>query len=245
MKIKDFIDKLDAFFECDDMQGAGEHLRASRKAAEADNDKQLLLTVLNEMMGYYRKTREEERGLESVFSGLSLVPELGFEEKAVGATTMLNAATTLKAFGRPSEALPYYEKASLIYSKLFSPHDSRIAGLCNNYALTLVDLGDYFSAEEKYKLALFVLKRYDDKKTDIANTYVNMAHLYDAMENYEKIEECLDLAYSALENDQNRNGYYAFTCRKCAPSFGYFGYFDAEKELNERAEKIYEGNRAV
>lgn len=245
MRIKEFIDKLDAFFERDDMQGAGEHLRFSRKEAEAENDKQFLLTVLNEMMGYYRKTREEERGLESVFSGLSLVKELHFEEKAVGATTMLNAATTLKAFGRASEAVIYYESASLIYDKLFLPYDVRIAGLCNNYALTLVDLENYSAAEEKYKKALSILNKYDDKLTDIANTYVNMAHLYDAMGNYEKIEECLDSAYSVLQDDKNRNGYYAYTCRKCAPSFGYFGYFEVEKELNERADKIYEGNRAV
>ena len=44
----------------------------------------------------------------------------------------------------------------------------------------------------------------------------------------------------AMERDENRNGYYAFTCRKCAPSFGYFGYFVYEKELNERADIIYE-----
>ena len=77
--------------------------------------------------------------------------------------------------------------------------------------------------------------------SDIANTYVNMAHLYEKLTDYEKIEACLDRAKDALETDPNRNGYYAYTCRKCAPSFGYFGYFLYEKELNERADSIYAG----
>ena len=66
-----------------------------------------------------------------------------------------------------------------------------------------------------------------------------MAHLYEKLEDYEKIEASLNAAKQALEEDSVRNGYYAYTCRKCAPSFGYFGYFAYEKELNERADLIY------
>jgi len=119
--------------------------------------------------------------------------------------------------------------------------DPRMAGLCNNLALALVDLGRLPEAEERYREALAILNRLDGKETDIANTYVNMAHLYERLDDYEGIEACLDRARDALEQDQIRNGYYAYTCRKCAPSFGYFGYFVYEKELNERADTIYEG----
>ncbi len=245
MNVQDFIQKLDSFFDKDDMAGAGEFLRSSRRDAAAEGDKKFLLTVLNEMMGYYRKTREEERGLESVYSGLKLSAELGLDSSSAGATAMLNAATTLKAFGRAEEAIPYYERASAVYESVFSPDDYRIAGLCNNYALALVDVGKYQEAEEKYKRALGILLPCRERTADVANTYVNMAHLYDRLEDYGKIENCLDAALDTLEKDNLRNGYYAYTCRKCAPSFGYFGYFMTEKELNERADAIYEGNRTV
>ena len=58
----------------------------------------------------------------------------------------------------------------------------------------------------------------------------------------EKIEQCLDLAEALLERPElPRNGYYAFVCEKCAPTFAYYGYFAFAEELNRRAEAIYAG----
>ena len=239
MTVNEFITALDAFFDHEDMAGAGEYLRAVCREAAGDN--RLLFAVYNEMMGYYRKTGEVERGLDAIEKGLALLPCLGIADEVSGATAYLNAATTLKAFGRPAEGLPLYEKAENVYRRRLPSHDPRMAGLCNNLALALADLERYEEAEARYETALAVLSRNAGKETDIANTFVNMAHLYERLADYEKIEACLDRAKDALEADQNRGGYYAYTCRKCAPSFGHFGYFLYEKELNERADKIYEG----
>ncbi len=241
MTAKDFIAKLDAYFDREDMVGAGEYLRAVYREAKAEGDDRLLFAVLNEMMGYYRKTGETERGLAAIEEGIALLPVLGIADTAAGATACLNAATTLKAFGRAAEGIPLYEKAEAVYRVTLPAHDPRMAGLCNNLALALVDLGRYEEAETRYEAALAILNRSTGKETDIANTYVNMAHLYEKTEDYEKIEACLERAMEALEAPQEQNGYYAYTCRKCAPSFGYFGYFVYEKELNERADRIYAG----
>ncbi len=239
MTVNAFISTLDAYFDREDMAGAGDYLRAVCRDAEGDD--RLLFAVYNEMMGYYRKTGEVELGLTAIKEGLALLPRLGIEDEVSGATAYLNAATTLKAFGRPAEGLPLYEKAEVIYRRCLPAHDPRMAGLCNNLALALVDLGRYEEAEKRYETALSILSRNVGKETDIANTYVNMAHLYEKTEDYEAIEACLDRAKDALESPQEQNGYYAYTCRKCAPSFGYFGYFLYEKELNERADRIYAG----
>ena len=74
-----------------------------------------------------------------------------------------------------------------------------------------------------------------------------MAHLYEASEDYEKTEMCIKNALAVLKSvpDDRRDGYYAFTCRKCAPSVGYFGFFAAEKELDNTAEEIYARNRSL
>ena len=75
---------------------------------------------------------------------------------------------------------------------------------------------------------------------------MNMASAYEAklglLEGDEIITEHLNKAKEILENYPNRDGYYAFVCEKCATVFGYYGHFFYEKELKERAEKIYEGN---
>ena len=36
------------------------------------------------------------------------------------------------------------------------------------------------------------------------------------------------------------NGYYAFVCEKCAPTFRYFGRFAYADELKQRSDEIYE-----
>ena len=35
------------------------------------------------------------------------------------------------------------------------------------------------------------------------------------------------------------DGYYAFVCEKCEPTFRYYGYFLYANELKKRAEEIY------
>ena len=42
------------------------------------------------------------------------------------------------------------------------------------------------------------------------------------------------------ENNQ-RDGDFAFICDKCHPSFAFFGYFEREAELKAIAKRIYEG----
>ena len=36
------------------------------------------------------------------------------------------------------------------------------------------------------------------------------------------------------------NGYYAYVCEKCAPTFRYFGRFACADELKQRSDEIYE-----
>lgn len=151
------IRKLDSLFDKNDMAEAGRLLRNWREEARQLKDKDGELEILSEMMGYYRKTREEERALESVKSGLELIKELNLQGVSA-ATVTLNAATTLKAFGKAKEALPHYEKALKVYKELLSPDDERLAGLYNNYALALTDLRRYEEAETLYLDALEILK---------------------------------------------------------------------------------------
>ena len=236
-----FLAAYDRFFDRADLRGAGICLTDAYEKAKSERDNRFLFTILNEMMGYYRQTGEKERGLAAVYEGLALTAQLGLETTVAGATAYLNAATTLKAFGRAAEGLPYYRKAETLYRRLLPGNDPRIANLCNNMALALVDLSEWREAEEKYTEALSILNRNEGKQKDIANTYVNLAHFYDKREDYEKLEACLKRAAEALDSDPVRNPYYAYTCRKCAPSFGYFGWFLYEKELRDRADRIYAG----
>lgn len=240
------IDKLDTFFAKNDMPGAGKHLEYWHGEAVALGDLSGELSVVNEELGYYRKVGNEEKGLGAVERSLELLSLLHTDESVSGATILLNAATTMKAFGKAAEALPLYEKVYALYSAQLAENDTRFGGFFNNKALTLVDLARYGEAENCYRRALAVMEHADALSPDIAVTYVNMAHLYDAWlsgtEAAEKTAECMEKAEQILEaKDAKRDPYYAYVCTKCAPSYDYFGYFAYAAELQERAKHIYAG----
>lgn len=260
------IEKLDDLLNQDRKEEAGVYLMNWYEEAAAQEDWGSQITVLNEMMGYYRNMQKEELGIWSVREGIALLEAHRMGMTETGGTTYVNGATTMKAFGRAKEAMPYYEKAFRAYGKCLDPSDYRFAGLYHNMALTLADLAEFEKAQEYYQKALQIMKKLPEGGMEMAVTYVNLACLYEMWEVFEetskentehadgadenhldvyqeKIEECMELAMQYLNDPQaKRNGYYAFTCRKCAATFGHFGYFQMKRELEQRADTIYKRN---
>ena len=182
--------------------------------------------------------------MEAIDKALTLIDTLGISEKTSSATIYLNAATTMKSFGKSAEAMKNYEKTHEIYRLNLDENDPLFAGFYNNFALALQDLKRYSEAEEYFLRAIEITEKNSRNELETAVSLVNLAHLYyDMNAEDERINSLVDKALSILENP-DFFGYskYAFTCRKCAPSFGFFGFFLAEKTLNERADRIYAGS---
>lgn len=239
--VRSVLAKLDAAFAKNDLQEATRLLEYWENEGRELGDERGLVTIYSEQMGLYRKTSDEEKGLRSVEKGMELLRKLGLEESVSGSTVLLNAATTLKAFGRAKDAIPLYEKVKVVYDKYVDENDKKRAGFYNNAALCYADVGRKEQAETYYKRALDVLSRSEGNENEIAITYVNMAHLYEQTDGREDdMYLCMEKALEVLRAQTVQNGAYAFTCEKCAPSFGYFGYFMAEEELKKKAKEIYE-----
>lgn len=239
------IDKLDEYLGGNDYEGAERHLKFWLEEAAAGHDMRGMLTVLNEQIGLYRKMMKEAECIEAIESALEHLDKLDMSGSVTFATTYINAATGYKAFGKAEEALPLYEKAKEIYEKTLKTGDKRFAGLYNNMAITLASLKQYDYAEALFGKALAVLSEQENSEPDMAITYLNMADLIHAKlgdeEGEKQIGQYIAMAEKLLDTVSiPRDGYYAFVCEKCAPVFGYYGYFMAEKKFREAAEKIYE-----
>lgn len=238
--------KLDEHLHKNDYLSAERHLRYWLDEARntADAPKELLVT--NELMGLYRKLGKRDEALACVANAMRLIEEQGIGEQIGAATSYLNAATVYKAFGMASDSLPIFERARTIYETCLAPNDSRLGGLYNNMALTLVDLGRFGEANELYRRAIDVMQQVEGGSLEVAITYLNMASAAEAelglLDADEQIGELLQQAENLLEAHENRDGYYAFVCEKCATVFGYYGRFLYENQLKERARRIYDGN---
>ena len=241
--VRRIIDRLDRYFEVNDVKGAGEYLRHWEREAKELCDLRGEITIQSELMGYCRKQGDEAGATAAVERGLELIERVGISDEVAGATVMLNAATVYKTFGRPREALEFYEKASAIYREKLDPDDEKTAGLFNNSALALCDIGEFEKAEELFVEAAAIMATKHDGACDEAVTYVNMAHMYEAWRGAAspEIAPCLDTAWEILTSDKpTRNGYFAFVCTKCSPSYRHFGQKERADRLDADAKEIYE-----
>ncbi len=234
------LEKVDAAFDKNDYGEAGRLLVYWRNEAIALKDKRGELSMESELVGFYRKQNDREKGLLSVERALTLTRETQQETLPSGATVYLNCATAYKAFGQAEKGMPLYKKAEEIYRSCLAPTDPRFGGLYNNMALALADLNDFEGAEEAYRKALAVMEKAPDGEAESAITYLNLAHMYEMWGKIQEIFPCLERAYFLLKTPSlPRNGYYAFVLEKCAPSFGYFGQIERYEELKAESEAIY------
>ncbi len=234
------LEKADSLFNRNDYLGAGKLLECWKEEAVALGDRDGELSIQSELVGYYRKQGDPEKGLGCISRALMLVEELDQGAFVSGATVMINCATACHAFGRAEEAMPLYRRAEAVYKKLLPGEDARFGGLYNNMALTLVELGSFEEAEQAYANALAVMERVPRGEAECAITYINLAYLQEATGRRKALGESMEKARRLLESPAlPRDGYYAFVLEKCAPAFGYFGDEATAARMKKESEEIY------
>ena len=238
------LDKLESYYAKNDVDGALRHLLYWLDEAKALGDKTGEYQMHNELMGHYRKNGYKEEAIEHAQAALDLLGPLGISDSVSGGVARINAATVYKAFGMPEASIALFEEAESILTRFLPPDDARLGGLYNNMGLTLCDLSRFDEAKTLYEKALGIMKKQPTGKPEVAITYLNLANLVEAEDGPEagekEIFRLLDLAWENLMADENaRDGYFAFVCEKCAPTFGYYGRFLDEAELKKIAGEIY------
>ena len=242
---KRIIEKNDEYMSRRDYKGAERHLLYWLEEARLADDRQGELMVRNELVGHYRKTGNKEGAFESAAEALGLLRLLGLEDSESAGTTYVNTATAYNAFGENELSLAIFKKAREIYEGSENTGHQLLGGLYNNMALTCVALDRFDEAEELYDLALRQMERVKNGELEQAITLLNMANAVEkkvGLERGEKrISELLETSRALLDTESiPRNGYYAFVCEKCAPTFLYYGYFADHDELMAQAKEIYE-----
>ena len=241
--MQEIIARCDELFNAEKTAELGEHLRYWRSEAQKIRDKKGELSILSELMGHYRMTNDPERGMEVIDSGVALLREEGLSGTLSAGTILLNAATALQSFGEVEKSLSFYAETARIYERHLDPEDWRFAGLYNNMGAAYEARREFPMAEKCYLRALDVLKACSNP-LDSAVTCLNLAQLYKRWHNDPAfVDSMLDIAMAYFDMPGvEREGYYAHTCRKCASGFGSLGRKDLENELNQRADRYYEGH---
>ncbi len=238
------LDKLEEYMARRDYGAVERHLLYWLAEAQTGRDERGAFSLHNELMGYYRKVQNAEKALHHADAALSLLPAVGEDTIAAG-TCYVNCGTVCDAFGQYERSLTLFSKAQANYEANLPADDARRGGLYNNMALVLTALERYEEANTYFARALDVMAHAQHGQLEQAITYLNMADTTVAMVGYEDacdvVAEYLTTAQTLL-NDPSlpHDGYHAFVCEKCAPTFDYYGSFAYANELKERARNIYE-----
>ena len=192
INIQKFIEAFDNLLSKNNYTSACELLESTIIEAEAVQDKAALFTLYNECIGIYRKIGEKNKCYFYCSKALEATEILMLSEGISGATTFINCATAYKAFGEAEKGVSFFEKAKKIYEEKLPENDKRLAGLYNNFALTLVDLKRFDEAISLYEDAIEVLNKHTTTQPETSISYLNMANAVEAKDGLENACEKID-----------------------------------------------------
>jgi len=115
------LEKLDSLLRANDYPAAKRLLKYWLSEAEYERDFHGVLLMQNELMGLCRKLGEKEEALSFAQNALDQVKKMDIENDVGAATTYLNSATVLKAFGRSEEHFPCFKKQRTFMKEAFLP----------------------------------------------------------------------------------------------------------------------------
>ena len=239
------MEKVDEYMSRRDYAAVERHLLYWLEEAKLGHDQKGELMIRNELIGHYRKVQERDKAFAQIDAAQALLDEMDFRGTISEGTTCVNAATACQAFGENARALGLFERAKAVYESVPSLKPELLGGLYNNMALAYVAERRFAQAHALYEKALAVMAQAEHGALEQAITYLNMADAAEAelglLDASEAIDSDLETAQRLLDTPTlARDGYYAFVCEKCVPTFEYYGWFAAANDLNERAKAIYE-----
>lgn len=154
------------------------YLSSALDQAHTNNDWAAELTVLNEVMGFYRSQSRHAEAMAAGDEALALIRAHGLERSEAGTTTLINAATAHRAALDYPAAIALYRTALSDSERTLGPTNRKLAALHNNLSMVYSDTEDYTHAYSELQTALTILTQASANPTediDIGSTHANMA----------------------------------------------------------------------
>lgn len=146
-----------------------------RKLTEANP---LQLSILNELMGFYRSRGEHTKNQSIINRALNLANKMQLAGTEAGTTTLINAATSLRTAGDYDRAEKIYTQALNESAETLGTKNRKLAALHNNLSMLYSETGRTHDAIEELNQALEILQNTStdpERDIDIAATHTNLA----------------------------------------------------------------------
>lgn len=247
MDINSILETLDQFYSQNDIQKAYQYILEQLNEAMAQNRDDIVLSLLSELIGYYRVTAQFELGNQICEQALKILKSTGLEDTHFAATTYLNIATLLRAQAKYQDALYFYEKTEEIYSKTLDESDERYASFYNNISLLYQELGELDKALEYEQKALSSIEKIDDCRVEEAVTYTNLSQIYFLKKDYINARKCLNRSIDLFKTHAPKDPHYFATLASLAQSYyleqDYQKALDIYDQVLDGIERVFGKNK--
>ncbi len=210
MNTEEILQTLDMLFDSHQLEQIEPFLMEQLDSAFAHGDYNCCITILNELIGYYRDMGRFDEMLSACGRATQLLEQLGLQDSIPYATTLLNVATALRAMGNYDAALEEYKKVFPIYQRELEPTDTRFAALYNNISLLYQEMGNLRQSVAAQNQALHILEGSNDTQklaishSNLGTTLLQMervdealVHLNYAVQLFDSLPGDKDYHYSA------------------------------------------------
>lgn len=202
MELEKILSDLDKLFQENKINMVEDFLNENIKNAITSGEYNIAVSLLNELMGFFRETGQREKSYECIDTVVMLMESLNLKDTVYYGTTMINAANAYRAGGDFNRSLNAYNEAERIYKKYYSSDNNEFAAFYNNLSLLYQEMGDFNLAKDALIKSLNIILKQDDSKLEQGVTHTNLASTYIALKEYDKAEKHLKEALR-LFNEEN------------------------------------------
>lgn len=188
MDIEGILEAEDRLFNenrADEVEGL---LIGAISVAMDEQDGYAMLSLLNELIGYYREASRYEDSYKIAVEIETVAGQILPEKSVQYATSLLNIATAYRTGGRLEDSLAYYKRVEAIYNEILDPDSMLMASLHNNESLLYQEMGDFAESKKMLEAALKIVtakgELYEEAVTraNIAGTCMQLGELDEGYE---------------------------------------------------------------
>ena len=207
MDIKKVLDELDKLFAEKRSGEAENFLKGKLREAEEVDDYNSIITLVNELIGFYRVSSQYNNAMVYSDYIISLMESLELNNTIPFATTLLNIATAYRAAGKSEEALEYYEQVLPIYNEKLAADDFRFASLYNNISLVYQELNKYEKSCECLEKALSIAKE-NKAEIEAATTHANLGISLMKLDKVNEAIKHIEKSLTIFEKDEGQKDFH-------------------------------------
>lgn len=230
--VEEILVGLDKLFSEQRMAEVEPYLQRALQEAMESGDSSTVITIVNELIGFYRDTSQYEKSIYYCEQILGFMEIRGLKGSIHYATTCLNVANAYRAAGEWETSLKYYVEVKKIYDRMLTPTDSLYASYFNNLSLLYQEMGDFEKAAECLKTALVIIEAYGDI-IKVAITCSNLAASLLRTGAQQEAEHYLNRALKIFIDDGEQDFHYG-------AALSVMGELQFQKQQYEESKKYYQ-----